>query len=250
MTTIELKYSTHKISNRWATSQFLKVGPGLQLSDSCLYVADLVNNAVHKVDLSTTPPTTTKWSVAEPVELSLNREGNLLVTSDSLKILKYTPSGSLVREISVNSKLWQALELNDGTFVASRYHPEADVLRMSVNGAVLRRYYNITTPGVRQMTRPSGLAVDSSQGYVLVAAMSLDKILVVNLVSSEIRVLPLPASVELESPVCVWLDESASGIHGVINAVCWYLTTSSTSALFSLRDSNVCNPRLCSSSYS
>ena len=72
--------------------------------NKCLYVSDINNATVYKIDL-TVDNKISKWSVGGgPRGLSINTACNLLVACfKDRKIQEYTTSGSLVREICIKS---------------------------------------------------------------------------------------------------------------------------------------------------
>jgi hypothetical protein len=192
-------------------------------TDNCLYVSDRYNHKVHKLNLSSTPGsytavTTISWSVdGEPYGLSVNRQHNLLVALNSKKIAEYTPSGSLVRELSDSNSMYQAVEhVVNGTFVFSRLGSVHGVGLMSVDGRVIHSYGSTTNgSGPGQMNFPRNLAVDR-EGFVLAGDDRNNRILVLNPTLSDARPLPLPTSADgqpLNDPSGLWLDESRGRLY-------------------------------------
>jgi hypothetical protein len=76
--------------------------------NNCLYVSDCINATVYKIEL-TGDNQVFKWRVegdSKPYGLSINTACNLLVSCyDDNKLLEYTSSGSLVREIRLESMM-------------------------------------------------------------------------------------------------------------------------------------------------
>jgi DNA-binding beta-propeller fold protein YncE len=192
----------------------------------CLYVSDSFKDKdkVHKLNLSPTPGsnsaiTATSWSVGtNPRGLSVNRQHNLWIALEgSRKIVEYTPSGSLIREIAGSNKMWHAVDyVVNGTFVVSRDGPVHGVGLMSFDGRVIRSYGSTTRgSGPGQMNTPRSLAVDR-KGFVLVADEHNDRILALNPTLSDARRLPLPTDANgqpLNKPCGLWLDESKGRLY-------------------------------------
>ena len=103
--------------------------------NNCLYVSDWLNATVYKIEL-TGHNEVSKWRVDDswPTGLSINAACNLLVTcQDDNKLLEYTPSGSLIREIRLQlSGPLHVIQLTSNQFVVSYWNwtnqvdPEAD----------------------------------------------------------------------------------------------------------------------------
>jgi hypothetical protein len=94
-------------------------------TNNCVYVSDTGKNTVYKVELSGNNQVFS-WRVdGEPYGLSINTACNLLVACClAYKIVEYTTSGSLVREICLKSndvQLWplHAIQLTSDLFVVS-----------------------------------------------------------------------------------------------------------------------------------
>jgi hypothetical protein len=81
--------------------------------------------------------TNINWSVASGSNgLTINRQNNLLVASDSGKIQEYTTAGVLVREITNGNRLNDVKELSDGTLAISRYGLVHGAALLSNNGII------------------------------------------------------------------------------------------------------------------
>jgi len=180
-------------------------------SNNVLYVSDHGNHCVHRVDLSTTNVNNViKWNVASgPRGLSVNRARNVLVACyKAKKVKEYTPSGSLVREISDRNSLWHAVELSSGMLAVSRWGPIHGIATVSMDGHVIHSYGNKSRgSAVGQMNYPRSIALDKD-GYILVADEDNHRILIVNPMMTDSRQLPLPVNTSLRSPVALSLDQS------------------------------------------
>jgi len=187
-------------------------------TNNYLYVSDFTNECIHRVDLSsvTDGNNATKWSVAPnyPRGLSLNPARHLLVAcSNTKRIQEYTADGSLVREISDINHLWQAVELDSGMLAVSRWGPDTHgIATVSMDGQVIHSYGSEAGSGVGQMYEPRCIGVDKD-GYILVADMDNDRILLVNPTLKDSRQLPLPADTSLEKPRALCLDQSGGRLY-------------------------------------
>jgi hypothetical protein len=124
----------------------------------------------------------------------------------------YSTTGSLVREIAnINSYVWQAIELSDGTLAFSECGPVAHgVSLMSVDGSVLRSYDHGSQSV--QMSNPRSLAVDK-RGFVVVADYSNDRLVVLNPTLMESHLLSLPVSPGITNPMGLCYDESRRRLY-------------------------------------
>ena len=199
-----------------------ELGTGLYGLAACavnksLYISDFHNSCVHRVELAICDANRLmKWQVAgNPSGLSVNSALNVLVTCGSKHVQEYTPSGSIVREISQNNHLWQAVELNGNVLAVtcsngSEHH---GLVTVSTGGEVMRRYGNKSGSGVGQMKNARGLAV-TENGYILVADEDNHRILVVDPSLTEARQLPLPTvNPALNCPRALCYDQSRSQLY-------------------------------------
>jgi sugar lactone lactonase YvrE len=178
-------------------------------ANNYLFVADYDNSFVYRVNLSSASDgntTVIKWSVAtNPNGLSINGQLNVLVATDSKKVQEFTPEGSLVRQITDGSILNHAVEVKPDIWAVSRYGPVHGVALIAVNGTVLYTYGSTTRgSGPGMMSWPSYLTVDS-QGYILVADLANNRILILNPTLSQSRTLALP---QIKQPFGLHMDES------------------------------------------
>jgi len=149
-----------------------------------------------------------KWNVASnPAGLSVNSVGNVLVTCwQAKKVQEYTPSGSLVRQMSDSNYLWQAVELSNGMLAVTRVGPVHGIATVSMDGRVINSYGNQAGSGVRQMNNPRSFAVNK-QGYIVVADQENHRILVINPSMTDAHQLPLPSIIDLYRPLSLSLDQ-------------------------------------------
>jgi sugar lactone lactonase YvrE len=118
--------------------------------NNCLYVSDCWNATVYKIEL-TGDNQVFKWRVeggSRPTGLSINTACNLLVSCyfDN-KLLEYTSSGSLVREIRLESMMspLHAIQLTSDQFVVCTSDDDMsnnDVVEVNSRGQVVVSYKN------------------------------------------------------------------------------------------------------------
>ena len=140
--------------------------------NNCLYVSDSLNATVYKIEL-TGHNEVSKWRVdGMPTGLSINAACNLLVTCfGDKKLLEYTPSGSLVREIrlQLTSDSWHAIQLTSDQFVVCTWDDD-DVVDANSQGRVVVSYTNQLQSTTRhQFSQPRHLAVDKNNECIFVA---------------------------------------------------------------------------------
>jgi len=114
------------------------------------------------------------------VRPAVTGSGNVLVVSVSSTICEYTPSGSLVRQITDSNNIWHAVEVTSGVWAYSRNGPVHGIAVVSANGTMLRSFDGSETgSGTTPMNDPRGLAIDSKV-YVYVTDHGNDRILLVD----------------------------------------------------------------------
>jgi hypothetical protein len=213
--------------------------------NSCLYVSDCDRLTVYKVP--TQPAADNEvltWNVdGMPTGLSvISASCNLLVTClDTSKLVEYTPSGTLVREISLqlnitwlrknlpqykemNRRPWHAIQLTDDRFLVcisqndqdSKYD---DVVEVDSQGQVVNSYKNQPRSRTeRHFQWPRHLAVDKNNEFIFVADHYNDRIVTLN--CSLKYVTEMNASFDgrkLQSPRCLHLPESRSRLFVGLN---------------------------------
>jgi DNA-binding beta-propeller fold protein YncE len=182
-------------------------------TNSCLYVSDWHANNVHKVSLASYAVTASWSAAARPAALSVNRSHNLLVACNiSSKIQEYSSDGSLIREISVSSRPWQAVERNDGSLCVTTQGPVRGVFVLSIDGEVIHSNQSTTEGcGKSLMRRPCSLAAND-EGFVLVADHDDNKILVLNPTLTDACELPLLPET-ITKPFSLYLDASCGKFY-------------------------------------
>jgi DNA-binding beta-propeller fold protein YncE len=151
--------------------------------NNCLYVSDNANATVYKIEL-TNHNEVSKWQVddRDPSGLSVNAARNLLVTCqfDDSKLLEYTPSGSLIREIrlQVTSEPHHAIQLTSDQFVVCTSN---DIIAVNSQGRVVISYTNQLQSTTRhQFKWPHHLAVHKNYDRIFVADEGNDRIVVLS----------------------------------------------------------------------
>jgi hypothetical protein len=166
------------------------------VTNNCIYVSDFGKDTVHKVVLSGNNQVIS-WCVngSGPSGLSVNIACNLLVACyyDS-KILEYTASGSLVREIcleSNNAKLHPyhaiqltAIQLASDQFTVSYWNDTNklyDVIEVDATGQVVVSYTcQLQSTTQHKFNFPYRLSVDETNEIILVADRDNSRIVILN----------------------------------------------------------------------
>ena len=151
--------------------------------NQCIYISDLGNNAVHRVD---TKNTITQWSVGDvPESLSVNSAYNVLVTCDVAgKIKEFTTDGKLIRVISLQSDFIRPLHVVEMTTdryivcLGNEIDPLQRVCMVDTSGRVLQSFGGYRGSGKKQLNGPSRLAV--IHGLILVADRSNHRVLMLS----------------------------------------------------------------------
>jgi len=215
-------------------------GLAICATNKCVYVSDYSNICIHQVDLSVNANinNTTKWNVASrPRGLSVNSSHNVLVACyEARKVQEYTPTGSLVRELSDSNSPRHAVELSSGMLAVSRSGPDHGLFTVSLDGKIINSYGNQSGSGVGQMSNPRCLAVDK-RGFIFVADHSNHRIMVADPRLTEVRQLPLPADTALQYPGAICLNQSHGSLYvgewGGRNRVLVFDNISNVGAIFS-----------------
>ena len=177
-----------------------------------LYVSDYFNNCVYRVHLSETTAIkhvtsqVTQWKVAShPRGLSVNSARNVLVAFWELKkVQEYTSTGTLVREISTNREVWQAVELKSGILAIGQY--QQGISTVSLDGQVINSYQIQSRFDHRCMTV-------STCGCILIADAGNHSIHVVNPSLTDSRLLPLPVEPVIQDSWGLSLDQSRGRLY-------------------------------------
>jgi DNA-binding beta-propeller fold protein YncE len=185
--------------------------------NNCLYVSDHWNSTVNRIEL-TRRNEVSKWRVdgSYPTGLSINAACNLLVTFEGdKKLLEYTPSGSLVREIrlQMTSQPKHATQLTSDQFVVCTYTGD-DVIEVNSQGRVVISYKNQLQSTTRhQFNQPRHLAVDKNNECIFVADQFNDRVVMLSRSLKCAR--EFNASVDGSSctPRCIYLNQSNSRLY-------------------------------------
>lgn len=173
----------------------------------CLYVCHCNRNSVYRVELSPSNDVSA-WKVgAGPVGLSVTSSCNVLVTcrfADN-KIQEYTPHGSLLRKICLQSnEPLHAVQLSSGQFVVSDVRSDRSIILVDSAGLIV-----FSSPA-KLFNHPGQLAVLKNNG-ILVADRDNNRIVLLNPTLNKSRVIPLPAV--MNGPWTVLFDESRGRLY-------------------------------------
>jgi len=149
-----------------------------------LFIADICNNLIHVVDEH---GLAVNWKVDdEPRRLSVNSELNVLVTFyEPSKLREFTPSGQLVREITLQSDInypRQAIQLDNNRYAVTQgYHKHAGLHRVCIVnsiGTLMQSYGGDIGSGDGHLNTPGCMAL--SGGSLIVSDFQNQRLLVLN----------------------------------------------------------------------
>ena len=192
--------------------------------NNCLYVSDYENATVYKIEL-TGHNEVSKWRVDgnRLSGLSINAACNLLVTCDSdSKLLEYTPSGSLIREIELQltSLPWHAIQLTSDQFVVCT-SSDSDVVEVNSQGQVVISYTNqLQSTTQHQFNQPRHLAVDKNNECIFVADQFNARIVMLSRSLKCAREFNASVDGSRLWPQCLYLNQSNSRLYvGSVNGL-------------------------------
>jgi len=162
-----------------------------------LYVSDHYSSQVYQVDLSVTNTNRiVTWNVQGRARgVSVTSTGNVLVIVGDYTIREYTASGSLVRSVSCNNRVWRAVEVSNGVWAVSMCGPVNGITMMYANGTQIKSFGWATAIGE--------IAIDTA-GYIL-ALDTNGRLLVLDPSWSVARQLLFPVT---SQPCSIDLDQS------------------------------------------
>lgn len=137
----------------------------------CVYIADNMNNVVHKLS---DEDKLTQWPINDvPRGMSINAACNVLVTCcDVGKIKEFDTDGQLLREICLQPDIvypWHAVELTQSEFVVCHGRVKDPLHRVCIvdsRGCVLRTYGGFRGSASGLLNTPVRLALN---GFIIVA---------------------------------------------------------------------------------
>jgi NHL repeat len=190
------------------------------VTNDCVYVSDPDTNTVYKVELSGNNQVFS-WRVdGRPCGLSMNSACDLLVAFHlANKIVEYTTSGSLVRDICLKSndvelRPIHAIQLTSDQFVVSYWNETNkmhDVVEVDTKGRVVVSYTNQLQSTIQQkFCLPRCLSVDKNNEFILVADCLNHRIVIasssLNCCARELNVKSVDGGVQY--PSCLYFDTS------------------------------------------
>lgn len=172
----------------------------------CVYIGDITNCVVHKVEKNTR---ITRWPVTDtPKGISVTRACSVLVTCSMAPTIKeFTTDGQLLREIRLQSDITNprhAVELTADQFVVSHGGDDDSQHRVCLvndKGIALRSYGGTKGSGIGQLNIPFGLVV--VYGSILVSDFENGRVLMLSQTLSYVR----EVVSGLDGPTALWVDE-------------------------------------------
>jgi hypothetical protein len=198
------------------------------VTNNCIYVSEWSKYTVYKIKLSGKNKVLS-WQVdRRPYGLSINSASNLLVACHGAnKIQEYTTSGSLVREIRLQSNFgelcpYHAIQLSSGQFVIGcsngKWSPDTvyDVVEVDTRGRVVVSYTEqLHSLNQQKFNWPRRLAVVDHNRTILVADCWNSRIVTlsrsVNRCAGELDVTSVDGG--LQRPSCLYFDEKQNRLY-------------------------------------
>jgi len=185
-------------------------------TNNCLYVSDWIQGTVHKIDA--TDNELMRWQVDRgPLGVYVSKSCNVIVTcSTANTICEYTPSGSLVRRVSLLSSEMKfpihTVELSSGEYAVSHWDPVHGVSVVNREGRVVFTYRNDPQSNTRLLSVPCQLVVTAND-CIIVADYGNNRIISLNSTLSWSRDLSLSLDDKLRRPQCIYYDESRGRLY-------------------------------------
>jgi hypothetical protein len=179
--------------------------------NNCLYVNDYCKSTVYKIDLWG-ENAVFKWRTDDmSTGLSVNSDCNLLLSS-YYKLLEYTPTGSLVKEVCLlPTTPWHTIQLASDQFVVCKWD---DVVEVNSQAEIIRTYKNqLKSTTHQQFWWPCNLAVNRNNRFIFVADQNNDRIVMLSRSLTFAR--ELQASFDgstLRRPQCLHLQRANSSL--------------------------------------
>ena len=144
----------------------------------CVYIADHIDECIHRVDAQGAPIAATRWAVNDkPVGLSVNAAHNVLVTCREVrKIKEFSSHGGLLRELTLPDDVINprhAIQTRSGEFIVCHGGDDDDdvhrVCKISADGHnVIQSHGGLSGSDIGQYHGPRHLTVDNNE-FVFVA---------------------------------------------------------------------------------
>ena len=156
----------------------------ITFSGNILFVAEHASGLIHRVPLNSSEPMS-NWSVGTRSQLSLStlKSGSILLTCYSpAKLLEYTTTGQLVREIPLQQDItnpYHAIQTDNDQFLVSHVGSLHRVCLIDNRGQLIRSYGGAQGSGPGQLNHPHHLVADVN-GYCLVADHYANRIVLLN----------------------------------------------------------------------
>jgi hypothetical protein len=130
-----------------------------------VFAVDMFRRMIHVIDVN---GARNQWNVPDwPEGISVNSQLNVIVTfSETKKLREFTPNGSLVREIILQSDTnypWHAIQLDNNRYVVVHGRPKDPgfhrVCIVNVNGQIVHSYGRNRGSGDGQLNTPWRMAL-------------------------------------------------------------------------------------------
>ena len=179
-------------------------------SGNILFVAEHSSGLIHRVPLNSSEPINS-WSVGdEKLRLSTLKSDNILVTCcHTSKLIEYTTTGQLVREIPLQqdiTNLRHAIQMDDDQFLVCHTNSLHRVCLIDNKGQLIKSYGGAQGSRPGQLDYPNYLVADVN-GSCLVADYGGNRIILLNAGLQFMKEL-IPRSSGLKCPARMCLDRN------------------------------------------
>ena len=161
----------------------LKAAWDITFGGNILFIAERWSGQIHRVPLDSSEPINS-WSLEiGQLQLSTLKSGNILVTCYSTnKLIEYTTTGQLVREIPLQQDITcprHAIQMDNDRFLVSHIDSAHRVCLIDNKGQLIKSYGGALGSGPGQLNTPYNLVADVN-GSCLVVDLGANRIILLN----------------------------------------------------------------------
>ena len=203
-TTSNFHPESRSLIKKYSLSNIMSIG-------NILFVAEQTSGMIHRVPLNSSDPMNS-WSVgtSSQITLSTSKSGSILVACYSpAKLMEYTTTGQLVREIPLQQDITyplHAIQMDNDRFLVSHIGSLHRVCLIDNKGRLIKNYGGAPGSGPGQLNSPRHLVADVN-GCCLVADQGDQRIVLLNDELQFVKDL-IPQSSGMTYPFRLCLDRS------------------------------------------
>ena len=180
-----------------------------------IFISEYGRNIIHRIQLP--EKSITAWSSGGlRNSLSVNKLGNVLVTSENLnKLVEYTDTGTILREIPLVAGIdhpCSSIQLNNNQFLVSHIgNVHHRVCLVDDRAQLIKSYGGTPGSGSGQMNSPYQFVVDQN-GFILVAEYGNHRVVLLNSHLEYVKDL-IPTSAGGQYTFAIALDEVTGKLY-------------------------------------